>query len=275
MRLSRYIADKFDAYGIVSVEMRAKQKFGILLLGLCLIIGQPVTAQYSSSNYKIEESFFGTGGEVDASSSNYRANQSAGSLGVGNVSSSNYDAVAGYVTPNEPFLEMYVTGASVDFGTLSDATTSSGAARAGDCNCSFFIRTYLSSEYSVVTLSQPPTNESGDILTAKSTLAAPSTDQSVEEFGINLVDNSSPDIGANAINQPDGTFADGTVAAGYNTVNQFKYGVGDTIARSPATVGNQAVGKTEYTISYIAKRNAMTAAGLYVMRHELAAVPTY
>lgn len=232
-------------------------------------------AQSSSTNYQAEEMFFGTGGEVDMTSLNYQAQGSAGSLGVGAGSSTNYDAESGFLTPSEPFLEMAVTNATVDFGTLSDSSTSSGAAQGGACNCSFYVRTYLSSEYTVVTMSQPPTNESGSVLTAKSVLGVPSTDQNVEEFGINVVDNSSPNIGANPSNDPDSTFADGQAATGYSTADQFKYGVGDVIARSAATAGNQAVGKTNYTISYIAKANRITAAGLYTMNHDLVVVATY
>jgi hypothetical protein len=233
-------------------------------------------AQSSSTNYRIEESYFGTGGEVDASSTSYRSRQSTGSLGVGNTSSTNYDAVAGATTPSEPFLEMEVTGASVNFGTLSPSTTSYAAAQGGTCNCTFTVRTYLSSEYSVYTVSQSLTNESGDVLDPKTTQGAPSGDSSVEEFGINLVANTVPGtFGAGPVNEPDNTFADGQVATGYQTANQYKYGVGDIIARSQATAGNQAVGKTNYTISYIAKISNISEAGTYTMRHDLVVVPTF
>jgi len=124
-------------------------------------------------------------------------------------------------------------------------------------------------------MSQPPTSESGAVLAAKTTQGSPSVNPSVEEFGINLVANTSPAIGANPTNQPDNTFADGKAATGYNVANQFKYNVGDTIAQSPATVGNQAVGQTNYTISYIAKRKTLTSAGLYTMRHDIVVVATY
>lgn len=258
--------------------VKNKKRFlGSIIVSLFAVAAFPglLLAQSSSPNYKIEESYFGTGGEVDASSANYRARQSTGSLGVGNTSSTNFDATAGFNTPSEPFLEVAVMDASVNFGTLSDTSTSSGAAQGGDCNCSFYVRSYLSSDYSVVTMSNPPTNESGNALAAKSVLGVPSTNQNVEEFGINLVDNTSPNIGANPANVPDDTFADGKAAAGYNTSDQFKYGVGDTIASSPATVGNQGVGRTNYTISYIAKIKRLTPAGLYKMQHDIVVVPAF
>lgn len=233
-------------------------------------------AQSSSPNYKIEESYFGTGGEVDASSTNYRARQSIGSLGVGNTSSTNYDAVAGFNTPSEPFLEMAVTGADVDFGTLSPTATSYADARGGDCNCTFYIRSYLSSGYSVVTMSQSLTSENNDVIDPKTTQGAPSGDNSVEEFGINLVANTAPGtFGANRVNEPDDTFADGQAAAGYEIANQFKYNPGDIIASSPAVTGNQGVGKTNYTISYIAKIGNLTPAGQYTMKHDIVVVATF
>lgn len=238
--------------------------------------GVVILAQSSSNNYKIEEYYFGTGGEVESSSPNYKARQSAGSLGVGSTSSDNFDADTGFNTQSEPFLEMAVMDATVDFGELDSGTASYGAAQAGACNCSFYVKTYLSSEYVVVTASQPPTSEGGEVLDAKSTLGAPSSSDAVEEFGMNLVANTVPAIfGTDPINQPDDTFADGEAETGYDQPDNFKYGAGDIIARSQATPNNPAVGLTEYTISYIAKPGINTPAGFYQMNHELIAIATF
>ncbi|OGL30583.1 hypothetical protein A3F37_01800 [Candidatus Saccharibacteria bacterium RIFCSPHIGHO2_12_FULL_41_12] len=245
------------------------------LVAISFAFSGVVVAQFTSPNYKVEESYFGTGGELETISPNYKSRQSTGSLGVGNGSSANNDATSGFTTPSDPFLEFAVSGATVDLGTLSESSTSSDAAQAGACNCSFYVRSYMSLGYSVITVSQPPTSESNNSLQAKSVLAVPSTDPDVEEFGINVVNNTSPDIGADPINDPDGTFADGQASTGYSTPNQFKYSAGDIIASSPATAGNQGVGKTNYTISYIAKISRMSKAGSYVMNHDLVAVPTF
>lgn len=250
------------------------QLVALFVLSFCLPV--VVLAQSSSTNYKVEETYFGSGGQLDASSSSYRARQSAGSLTVGNTSSSSYTAVAGNVTPETPFLEFVVTGATVNFGVLSANTTSYGSAQAGACNCSFYVRAYLSSEYVIVTASDPPKNEYGQALTAKATQAAPSGNQADEEFGMNLVANTVPGtFGANPVNEPDNTFADGKAETGYETTNQYKYNKGDIVARSPATAGNSSVGQTDFTISYIAKRKPLTPAGSYTMQHELIAVPTF
>jgi hypothetical protein len=191
------------------------------------------------------------------------------------MASENYDAEAGFLTPADPFLEMVVTDQAVALGELPDTSYAYGSAQGGGCSCSFNVRSYLSESYVVLTVSDPPTNESGDTLDAKTTLGTPSSDPTVEEFGINLVDNTTPNIGANAVNVPDNTFADGKVATGYDTPDQFKYIVGDIIAQSPATAGNQAVGQTNFTISYIAKRKTFSEAGLYLMQHTIVVVATY
>ena len=257
--------------------MRASRRTVYILVVLVMAVwfAPKAIAQYSSPNYRVDETFFGTGGEVDAQSTNFRSQQSAGSLGVGTGSSTNYDFYAGFVTPSEPFLEMVVMDASVDFGVMDPNQYYYGSAQAGACNCSFYVRTYQSSQYTVVTVSQPPTSESGETWNAKTTRAAPSSDPSVEEFGINLVDNGTPNIGANPVNLADNSFADGQAAPDYNVADEFKYNVGDTVARSQATAGNPAIGVTEYTISYVAKVNNLTPAGTYIMRHDLVVVPTY
>lgn len=227
----------------------------------------PVLAQTSSSNYKVDEYQFGTGGNVDLNSASYKGHAGVGSLGVGRSSSTNYDAEAGFITPSEPFLEVFVNNTNVDLGNLTTTSTGTGQGV-------FWVRTYLSSTYVVQTMSQPPTSEGGKVLTAKATQGASS--QGTEEFGINLMANTTPAaIGADPLNVPDGTYADGQAATGYNTANQYKYGVGDIIARSQATAGNQAVGRTDYTISYIANISAITPAGTYVMQHDIVVTGTY
>lgn len=203
---------------------------------------------------------------MDNTSASYQANTSVGSLGVGRSASTNYFAEAGFVTPNEPFLELFINTSTVNLGTLDPSTTATG-------NSIFWVRTYLSSNYIVQTMSPSLTSEGGAVINAKGTLGAPTP--GTEEFGINLVDNSAPDIGANLLNVPDDTYADGQVVADYNTPNQFKYGQGDIIARSAASAAKQAAGRTDYTISYIANISSITEAGSYTMVHNIVVTGTY
>jgi hypothetical protein len=68
---------------------------------------------------------------------------------------------------------------------------------------------------------------------------------------------------------PDNSYADGIAATGYDTPEQFKYEKGDIVARSPGNPNAQAVGQTNYTISYMIKASNITPAGFYVMNHDL------
>lgn len=239
----------------------------VVSAGISILLGATVAAQTSSStNYQVQEYQFGTGGNPDLNSANFNANASIGSLGVGRSSSSNYDLEAGLITPNEPFLELFVNFATVNLGTLDGSTTGTG-------NGTFWVRTYLSGSYTVQTMSPSLTSESGRVIPGKATLGVPQVGQ--EEFGINLVDNSSPDLGSNPFNVPDNNFADAEAAPDYNIPNQFKYGQGDIIARSAATAGNQAVGRTDFTITYIANVSNITPAGSYTMVHDIVVVASF
>jgi len=241
---------------------------------LCLVVmahAPQVLAQYSSGGYSTNEVLFGTGGDVDISSPNYRAQASAGSTGGGDFYSANYRSNVGFLTQNEVFLEESVSSTAVNLGNLSTLTTGSGSA-------TFTVRTYLSEAYSVVTMSQPLTNEDGYQMATPNSPTTSTT--GTEQFGINLVKNtnfcgSGCDLGDDPVNQPDNSFADGRAASGYDTPNQFKYGVGDIIAFSPKTVGNQAIGLTTYTVSYIANQAPLTRAGLYTMNHDIVVVGTF
>src|SRR3989304_8350527 len=59
----------------------------LLLVVFLAFIPSIAFAQYSSTNYQSNEVFFGIGGDLDASSTNYQAQSSAGALGVGYFSS--------------------------------------------------------------------------------------------------------------------------------------------------------------------------------------------
>jgi hypothetical protein len=238
-------------------------------------------AQYSSTNYKSNEVFFGSGGDTGQSSANYKAQVSAGALGVGNYKSTGYQIYSGFLTPNEPFLELQIdTAGPVNLGTLTTSSTATGTA-------DFHVRTYTNSGYTVQTMNQPPKYTSG---AQSHTLAAMSLGSSVvgtEQFGINLVANTSPaTFGADPKPQPDATFAanngiaNGIAAPGYRSGNSYKYNVGDTIACSGDNVGGtcgnvSGWGLTIFRISYIANISSITPAGSYSTIQDLVVVATY
>ncbi|MBX4191078.1 hypothetical protein KW794_03235 [Candidatus Saccharibacteria bacterium] len=241
--------------------------FGLAPL-LMFILGGVAFAQYSSTNYSANEVFFGSGGDNNQSSANYNASVAAGALGVGRYSSANYIAYSGFLTPGEPFLELGIDSSAVDMGNLDPATTVTGAGL-------FHVRAYINTGYTVQTLSQPPSYTSGaqtHSLSAMSSLAASSV--GTEQFGINLVHNTSPaNFGTDPSPQPNGTYATGIAAPGYDTADQFKYVVGNTIAKTPS--GSSGWGLTNYTIAYIANASIITPAGEYKMVQDLVAIATY
>ncbi len=103
-----------------------------------------------------------------------------------------------------------------------------------------------------------------------------------EQFGANLVLNTSPAVGALPVQNPSSVFSFGTVTggapgpngtsvtSGYSTQNYFQYNNGDIIAAS-----NQSSGETDYTISYITNISSTTPGGTYTFNQVLIALPTY
>ncbi|HSW85436.1 MAG TPA: hypothetical protein VLF79_02370 [Candidatus Saccharimonadales bacterium] len=247
-------------------------RLGIIVgvfLFLFLTASNAYAAQSSSTNYKVNETQFGPGGLLNATSPNYKAKQSLGSTAGGRTSSANYGANAGFLTPNEPFLQMIVNPATINLGTLSSASTATGTA-------TFSVRAYVDSGYVVLSMNKSPGNEEGKFLNSMTSAAASSA--GTEQFGINLVQNltscatpAPANFGANPVPIPNSTFATGQASSGYNTCGLFKYNLGDTVAQTNAN----GWGETDYTISYIVNINTVSYAGTYTMTQDLVAVPTY
>lgn len=235
---------------------------GVSLAILFVWAGPLARAQSSSTNYRVEESFFGTGGELDASSPNYRAKQSAGETVVGNSASTNYQFQGGFNTSDEPLLEFAVDGGTYDLGILDYDETNSVMA-------SFSVRNYLSTGYIITINGESPTLSDGGHTLAPLTSPTNAT-PGTEQFGINLVDNSIPDVGSNPVQIPDNTYSFGTAIVGYDTPNFFQFVDGATIAMSP-----KSSGQTNYFLSIIANIARETPAGQYGGRLNVQVVPTF
>lgn len=76
----------------------------------------------------------------------------------------------------------------------------------------------------------------------------------VNQFGINLVQNTAPAIGSN----PEGTYANATPTPDYAVPNQYKYVSGDVVATST----NVSLMK-KFTVSYIVNSSPNLKAGVY------------
>jgi len=241
-----------------------KRVLSFSLLNVIIVLSSiavATAAQSSSTNYQVNEAFFGSGGELHACSTIYCAKQSAGELSVGNTVGTSYQAQAGFNTDRVPSLTFIVNGASNNLGTLTAGTTVTSTA-------TFSVKSYLAGGYIVLNASDPPKN-GGHTMTA---LASPTaSNSSAEQFGINLVANTSPStFGATPVQVPSGSFSFGAAATGYNTANLYKYVKGDTIAQS-----TKSSGETDYTMSYIFNTTSVTPGGTYTMDHVLVATSTF
>lgn len=217
---------------------------------------------YSSGSYQYDEAQVGNVGSGFESSTNYQAFQNAGDLTVGNYTGTNYQIEGGFNTTTSPFLEAFVTGGTINIGTLSTAS-------AAHTTTTFYVRAYLASGYVVQTQGAAPQYNGSHTLIPLSSPTASSA--GTEQFGMNLVANTSPaTFGANPSQLPDTTFGFGQAAAGYNTANLYKYHQGDVIAQS-----FKSSGETLYTISYIENISNTTPGGSYSYTQNLVITATY
>jgi hypothetical protein len=238
------------------------------LVVLCAVVlllpGAALADSSSSANYRVDQTFFGSGGELNACSGQYCAKQTAGELGVGKTCSAGYCAQAGFNTTDDPFLEFVVTGANIDLGYLD-----TGSAKTA--NGTFVVRAWQAGGYVVRTEAEPPTNTSNPTKQINPLAAPTASSPGTEQFGINLVANTSPTtFGANPAQVPDSTFAFGQAATGYDTADVFKYVKGDTVAES-----TESTSITNYTVSYIFNISNDTESGGFTFRHVLVATGTY
>lgn len=232
---------------------------GALVAVSVTLMSASVYAQSTSNNYRVNEFFFGTGGELEACSDSYCSKQAAGETTVGSASSDNFMVQAGFNTSDVPLLEVAVNG-SVDFGVLSPNSTATGFATVQ-------VRTYLASGYTMRVVGPAPSISNASLDGALSpTAVIPGT----EQFGINLRANTSPLVGADVVQVPDNSFSFGLPSTDYNTPDAFMYQDGDTVAYSASSSG-----QTNYTISMIANMSPTTPAGRYTTSLSIVVTSTF
>jgi hypothetical protein len=231
--------------------MKSWKKLTLLTAGVLLTLGGPVRVyaqQAESNNYGVDQAYFGTGGELEMTSNNYKSSAGVGDSASGSVEGVQFTGQAGSPTSTEPLLEFIVGGIDDDHGVIDSSETYYGSTNV-------WVRTYNGSGYNIQLTGDPPTQAVHTI----PGLASPTTSQTnVEQFGVNLKNNATPDIGADPVQIPDNTFSYGVPAPDYDTADLFKYVDGDIIAQSTT-----ASGETQYTLSYILNINELTPAGRY------------
>lgn len=87
-----------------------------------------------------------------------------------------------------------------------------------------------------------------------------------EQFGINLKDNTTPNVGL----EVSGTAPIGAAATNYNTADSFRFVTGETIASSAAGINSSV-----FTVSYIVNISGATEAGSYTATLTYTATATF
>lgn len=133
---------------------------------------------------------------------------------------------------------------SLNLGTLSSSTASSGSH-------TLTVATNAISGM-VVSIAGATLTSGGNTITACASGCTSTTNS--EQFGINLKDNATPNVGAEAT----GTAPIGAAATGYATVDSFRFVTGETIASSAGGINS-----TVFTVSYLANIAGATEYGTY------------
>lgn len=221
-------------------------------------------AQGASPGYRIDESSIGPGGNLESTSSGFRleaGQQAVGNGGAVNAASTTFQTQGGNVTASEPRLICVVDAAAINFGAFSPGSTQTATA-------TFRVLNYTAYGYSVNIIGPPP--QMGGYTLIGMNPSGPSQ-VGTEQFGINLVANTSPsNIGAFPQQIPDNTFSFGDATPNYITPNTYRYISGESIAFAP-----KSSGETAYTISYIVNVSAQTPGGTYRGNNVILCTGTY
>jgi len=219
---------------------------GLVVLGVVIGIGTgtALAVTSSSNNYQLTESEFTTGGNLQSCSGQYCSQTSTGNIGGGG----DFDNVNG----DDAVLEVIIESGISDLGVLSTQSTATKTTIVK-------VRS-LQTGYTMQIIGAPPTYDGH----ALNTLTEPTASiLGQEQFGINIVANTTPSFGANPNQVPKvetsfGQMIYGEVTENYGQQNKFMYASGDTVARSRTDSG-----RTDYTVSMILNISSETPAGRY------------
>lgn len=233
------------------------------VVGLLVVTGAGTALAQSSSsnNYQIVETEFGGTSADQSCTSEYCSVVSIGDP-VDGEASGNESVIAfpDIVDPNTPLLEVIVNSGVSNMGAMSLQQTGTRTMELG-------VRSYLSDGYFIQIAGDAPTYDGHSIATPETpTASTPGT----EQFGMNVVANTTPAIGADPVQEPSGEFSFGYVADDYNTPDLFMYTPGAVVAQSDTESG-----QTNYTISMIVNISSSTPAGRYVSDFSAVIVPAF
>lgn len=147
------------------------------------------------------------------------------------------------------------TGSTVALGTLNSSTTASGTSQIG-------VGTNANSGYAV-TVNGATLTSGSNTITAIGSATTSSTGS--EQFGLNLKDNATPNVGS----EVDGS-GSGTAESGYDTADNYQFNDGDSVASNS---GSDDFNR--FTVSYIANIATATEAGDYSATLTYICTPQY
>ncbi len=236
--------------------------FGALVLvamvGIFFSGGTVLAVTSTSPNYQVTEMQFGT--SQKSCSGQYCAQASIGKATDGKTTATS-TASFEEVLNNDPFLDMIVEPGESNLGVLTTTTTATKTT-------TIKIRSHLiAGGYTLQILGTPPKFKDHTLATPSSPTASI---PGVEMFGINVVANTTPAVGANPVQVPDGGKVFGAPEPNYNTANRFMYASNDVIAK-----GKTDSGRTDYTVSMIVNISNATPAGKYEGDFMAMVIPAY
>lgn len=221
-----------------------------LLLAVSLIIssgfGVAHAETLTSPHYKATETQFGS--TQQSCSGQYCAQASIGDGTTATSGAETSTVKLEDVTNNVPQMDVSIESGASNLGVLSTQATATKTT-------TIRIRNYLTGGYSLQIIGDPPKYD-GHALHTETEPTASSA--GLEQFGINVVANTSPVVGANPVQIPDGQGDFGIVNDNYHFSNLFMYTSQATIAHSKKDSGH-----TDYTISMIVNISNSTPAGHY------------
>ena len=202
----------------------------------------------ASPNFEASEAQFGAGAALETCSGQYCAQASIGSIG-GESSSENFTAGFSPLTEEdtEPMLEVFIEPGSSNLGKLDTNRTASRTMR-------LHVRSFLAGGYTVQITGDPPRYDEYSLATPIAPIASLT---GTEQFAINVVANSTPEVGENPSFMPEEVLSD-VVLPEYATSDMFTYRSGDIVAQ---TLSESS--QIRYTVSMIVNVSGSTPAGHY------------
>lgn len=254
-----------DTIGIKLMRKRGLGHYGkcMLLLAVLLVGGNTtdvLAITSSSNNYQVTEMELGGTTSSESCSGQYCAKASIGDMAIGKSVSGGGKATFGPLTDGEPLLEVIVEPGESNLGVLSADQTATKTTTVQ-------VRSYLSGGYMVQVTGSPPTYKDHSLKTSN---MPTESKKGTEQFGINAVANTSPQVGTNVVQFPDNLTSFGMVEPNYATANMFMYRSGDVIARSTSESG-----QSTYTISMIVNISNKTPAGHFAGDFSAVVIPVY